>query len=292
MSRWTHIRGVIELVSEPYEFKKINAPKPTGMRTKDNDEAWDAYWKEKMSKAYYPNPDKQFVLTAPELIKGVNGPYLSIEAYEYSLPRAQKYIDEAFRVLPQGELGWHPAIKQDQYDSGSSSSCAHYKCQKQAYKKAVADLYKNNGWGEMDLDFVEECFGLTLNWVHHCNHIVIGIREDIRHCSGMEMLDKLQQFFKYLREHEIEIEDGYLEWQDEYEDDRIYSWRQSRVEPDHDVEYKFMIANYKTNKVIYSKTFKHKKDDKGQTDWEAWSRGEYDVEEYNPKNISLEWEEC
>ena len=265
MSRWTHISGSIELSSEPFEYKKINVPKPSYPRTKENDEAWSKYWDEVKKKAYYPYPEKQFVLGTPTFQDTFDHkPYTRIQVYEYSLPRAQKYIDKAFELLPYGEIGWKPAIKQDKYYCRTSSSCGEYDCQKKAFQKGVLDLYKDE-FSYMSFKDLEKLLKLDLTWIDHVGNIIIGIREDIRYCSGLEMMEGLEKFFVYLRKNGIDLESGYLEWYDEWNPAYIYAWRCSFI--DDDCEYKYMILDAKTNQVLYTRKHSYKKLDDGEDDF-------------------------
>lgn len=275
MSRWTHITGSIELSSEPFEYKKINVPKPSYPRTEENDEDWSKYWDELKKKAYYPYPEKQFVLGTPTFQDTFDHkPYTRIQVYEYSLPRAQKYIDEAFDLLPYGEVGWHPAIKQDKYDCRMSSSCGEYDCQKKAFQKGVLDLYEDEFAGISFKD-LEKLLKLDLSWIDHVGNIVIGIREDIRYCSGLEMMKGLEQFFAHLRKNGIDLESGYLEWYDEWDPDHIYALRCSTLFDD--CHYKFMILDTKTNQVLYTKKYDYKKLSDGERDY--WNNDRDFIEE-------------
>ncbi len=279
MSRWTHIRGGLELESSPFEYKKCKLSRPLGLRTKENDDDFRKYLNEKFNKAYYPFEEEQIKIGTPVYQDTFdNKPYLSVSMYEYSLPRARKYIDEAFGLLPQGEIGWHPSIYQDESHTTSSSSSASYKCTNNAYKKAILKAYNYSYYKSFSFKELEKCLHLKLNWVNHVSNIVVGIREDIRYCSGQEMLEGLEKFFKHLEENDIRIEDGYLEWQDEYEEDKIYAWRCSRLE--FDIEMKFMILDKKTNKILWQKLYKHKHlPNSDEIDWDAYINHEYDIVE-------------
>ena len=254
MSRWTHIRGGLELVSSPFEYRGKGDKKTP----------------------YYPYPEKQVRLSTPTP-DYCEDHGLEVTMYEYSLPRAKKYIDAAFAMLPQGESGIKYAIKQDDHDYCTSSSCFDYPCQKKAYHAALEKMYSADHGG-FDYKDIEKYFKISLFDLTEVHHMVLGIREDIRYCGGMEMLEALEKAFAYLEENEIDVEDGYLEWQDEYELDNLYSWRVSRVGPDYGVHHMFAVTNIKTNKIIYKKTYKYKVDKKGRIDYMA--KG-YDVVEEN-----------
>lgn len=246
MSQWTHIRGGLELRSSAYEYK------PT---------------KQRFNSAYYPFPEEQFKIGMPEIFdtgKGYSGLYF--EVYEYSLPRARKYIEEAFELLPQGECGFRYSIKQDKYDSHSSSGSFDYKCQYDTFKKTILKLYAEQHpyWSFKDL---EENFEVCAEWVKHVDGIIIGIREDLRYCDGVELLKALEKFFEYLEQNDVEVEDGYLEWQDEYKGGILFSWRKSRIGPE--AHHCFYITNINTNEIMYSKIYKRKRLPNGRIDWDA-----------------------
>ena len=280
MSQWTHIRGGFELRSTPYEQKKFTLEEPN---EKDG-EAWRK-WRIAWGKSFYlPYPEEQFKLSMPVLGWHYDETReetrtLDFRATLYSLPRARKYLDEAFKLLPQGEVGFRYSIKQDVYDSHSSCSGFMTPCLSKYYKDALTKMYHSEdffyNYDANDLFYLfnveKECS------VDEVDGIVIGIRDDIRYCSGDEMMHSLEEFFSYLIKNGIEVEDGYLEWEDEYEPEVIFAWRCSRLSAD--IAYQFMKLDAKTNKILYSKEYRYKKDEKGFIDWEACDRQEYDIVE-------------
>ena len=269
MSQWTHIRGGFELDSSAVEIdkSKIKNPKPKGPRTAENEKEFIAYWEDYKKSAYYPYPEEQFVLGTPTLQDTWEGKaYTRIQVYEYSLPRARKYIEEAFELLPQGEVGWHPSIKQDKYDCRASSSCSDFKCQQKAFEKGILNLYKDE-FPYMKFKELNKLLKFEIRWLDHITGIIIGIRDDIRYCSGKEMQEGLEKFFMYLDEHDITVEDGYLEWQDEWDDDHIYAWRKSRLSND---DHEFLLLDKKTNKILHSKIYRAKYN-------EDYSEKEYEI---------------
>lgn len=240
MSQWTHIRGGFELRSLPYEYKGKNPDTHYG--SKD---------------AYLPFPDEQMKLDPPTPVlrdKDKEKVGLSFEVSLYSLPRAKKYIEEAFKMLPYGETGWLYSISQQRYNSSMSSSSFDYPCEKKQFEKMILQMYDPEKIFSNYKEF-SHYYNMSLNWISYVTGIVIGVREDIRHCSGDELLEALEKFFLYLREHEIYVEDGYLEWDDEYISEYRYAWRSSRVFSD-DV-YSFMKIDKKTNKIIWKKTYNY-----------------------------------
>ena len=280
MSQWTHIRGGFELESPAVELDKCKIKKPGACRTKENDEEFDAYWQEVSKKAYYPFPDEQFKVGVPILIDGCfdGSHYIKIDAYEYSLPRARKYLKEAFEMLPQGELGWHYSILQDNTHCGCSSSYLELKCSQKAFKEKVLELYAKDGLYDcLNFKELEKYQKIKMGMIDHVHNFVIGIREDLRYCSGKELQEALEKFFMYLEQHDITVEDGYLEWEDEWDDNHIYAWRHSRIS--HDTQHEFLLLDKKTNKILHSKVYKWKEDEKGNVDWDAVDRHDYEIVE-------------
>lgn len=299
MSQWTHIRGGMQLESSPYEQKKFTLEEPD--KSKDED-AWYK-WRIAWGKSFYlPYPEEQFKLSMPGLgwycgkkkKDGTReeGRTLEFRAYLYSLPRAKKYLDEAFKLLPQGECGFRYSIKQDVYDGHSSCSGFMTPCLNKYYKDALTRMYHNED------SFYNYTADDLFKWFHvdkECSvesitGMVIGIRDDIRYCSGEEMMKGLEEFFKYLAEHDITVEDGYLEWEDEYEPDVRYAWRNSRLS--FGIEHQFLVLDKKTNKILKSKTYVHKRDENGKLDWKAYDNHEFDIiEEEFPDAIDQKLEE-
>ena len=247
MSQWTHIRGGFELISTPYELK---GKKNTKYGSKD---------------VYLPFPEEQMKVLAPlpsYYYKEGAKPQLDFKAYIFSLPRARKYIEKAFKLLPQGESGWAYSIGQNISQYSSSSSTFHHLCDEKAFKNAITKMYQcDDEWESRDYKDLSKNIDIDLSWVDHVNGITIGVREDIRDCSGEEMLEGLEKFFKYLYENDIYVEDGYLEWEDEYltwneNNHYYYTFRKSRISDDYDVRFEFSKVDYDTNKILWKKTYK------------------------------------
>ncbi len=282
MSRWTHIKGALELSATPYEVKPNKLVKPERANFNSEEEWRDAYfdWRRKIHKYYYlPYPEEQFKITTPRMLTRFRKPtkkdpsetetVLHVdEAFVYSLPRAKKYLDEAFALLPEGEVGFRYAAKQDCYDYSSStwSSEFEFPCLKEYYKKALEKLYYNEGhWSRYTFDDLRKYQKIDPACsVADVNDIIIGIREDLRYCSADEMQEGLEKFFKYLEEKEISINDGYLEWEDEWDEGYIYCWRYNRR--DWKYSHQFLKLDAKTNAIVHSKTWVYKLDEDGYPD--------------------------
>ena len=296
MSQWTHIRGGLELVSTPYEMKKapksLTEPKRENFETDEAfEKAHDKYRWEEKKLLYFPYPEEQFKLDMPKPgmtydKKKKNGkreeyPTINFSAKIYSLPRARKYIEEAFKLMPQGECGFRFSL--DQIATDCSSSCGGFMvpCEYKAYQDAITRLYKSdNPWDSYTYEDLRTWFHIKDECsVDSVNHILVGIRDDIRYCSAQEVQKGLEKVFKYLEEHEISVEDGYLEWQDEYEPDYIYAWRNSRLS--WGISHQFLKLDKNTNTVVHSKTWAVKRDENGKRmhdeDWnDIWEVVEKD----------------
>ena len=290
MSQWTHIRGGLELVSGPYEERKPKKPLVEPKREDfETEEAFkDAHAKyrwEERKLCYFPYPEEQFKLTMPipattytwhgKDRKRKDHRSIQVKAYVYSLPRAKKYIEEAFKLMPQGELGFRYSLDQNVYDSSSSSSGFWMPCEYKTYKEAINRMYKHdNYFDNYTYDDLRKWFHIDDDCsVEHVNHILVGVRDDIRYCCADDVQEGLEKMFAYLAEHGIGVEDGYLEWQDEYDPDHIYAWRHSRL--GFSISHQYLTLDKKTNKVIHSKTWVRKKDAK-YDDEDKWDIVEKD----------------
>lgn len=252
MSQWTHIRGSLELRSNPYEYK--------GNKT---DECWED------KKIILPFPEEQMKIAPAtpttiykydkdgRTIKDSGKPGLEFRAYLFSLPKMKKYITEAFKMLPQGESGLCYSLYQDMSMVGSSSSGFNHSCEEKAFKNQLSKIYTSSGWYEgFPYKYLTDMFGMTLDWIEHVNAVLVGIRDDIRYCSGEELLEGLEKAFLYLLDNDIKIEDGYLEWEDEYTNDQfLYAWRRSRVSPNFRELFGFYKLDRATNRILWSKTY-------------------------------------
>ena len=144
MSQWTHIRGCLELVSNPHEFKGKNPNVKFGSKA-----------------AYLPYPEEQVKISAPRPYSYLNDKnevvqQLDFRCYIFSLPRAKKYIEEALEMIPQGESGLKYSIHQDIEMSMSSSSEFDYPCDEKAFKAAVEKMYTGSSFTTYTFEELEE----------------------------------------------------------------------------------------------------------------------------------------
>ena len=117
MSEWTYVRGCLELGSSPFEVNKDFTQEDPKREDFDTDEAYDKavedYRRAYHKAIYLPYPEEQFKLGAP--IIGHQGKDSAIRfdgTAIYSLPRAKPIIEEAFKLFPQGELGFRYSLDQ------------------------------------------------------------------------------------------------------------------------------------------------------------------------------------
>lgn len=280
MSQWTHVQGCLLLSSEPFEFKKIKVERPT--KRKGNEEAWAKWVGAYRKSAYLPYPEEQFKMSVPVLTDKYNyqnkkESYLNIERITlYSLPRARKYIEEAFKLLPYGETGFTYAIKQDWTNCRSSSSNLDYPCLKTYLKEAVNKLYNDkNYFYSHTYDSLKKYNKLDDEpWVDYVNEIVIGIVEDLRYCSAQDLEEGLEKFIKYLESNKIDISGGMLEFVDEWEKNTKHVFRACEYEG-----YTFETIDTTTNKVIKIKTYSYPLDDKGLIDFDEFEKSGWIIKE-------------
>ena len=259
MSRWTHIKGVLELDASPYELKKsVSKPKLSDYKPEEFKEALDKYRKKVRRLIYLPYPEEQFKLSPalPSVSWGKkksDGTYekfhtIEFEAYIYSLPRARKYIEEAFLLMPQGESRLRYSLDQKSCDHRSSSSCFDFNCEKEAYKAAINKMYSfDDPWQSNDYNSLRSIYKIDDECTKHSvNSIIVGVRDDIRWCDGVSLMAGLKQALDYMEKHEIRPEEGYLEWRDEYLPEYRFYWRiENWVQ-------EYSIVNLKENKTVYS----------------------------------------
>lgn len=279
MSQWTHIRGGMELISSPYEMKpmpkSLVEPKKEDFETEEAfEKAYDEYRAKVRKLYYYPYPEEQFKLEMPrpgysygkKKKNGKREEYHTVEfeAKVYSLPRAKKHIEAAFDLMPQGELGFRYCYDQNANDCSSSCSGFMMPCQYKAYQDALTRMYKSeDAWHSYTYEQLRKYWHIREECsIDSVSHIVVGIRDDIRYCSAQDVQEGLELVFKYLDEHDIDVEDGYLEWQDEWDPDYIYAWRKSRL--DFSISHQFLKLDRRTNEVVHSKTLVAKRDLNGK----------------------------
>ena len=288
MSQWTYIRGCMELSCSPFE-SRYKVPQPFSIfkdLNEEEKEVWYAWVKKWRDGLYLPYPQEQFKITTPRLLTRYKKPtkkdpsdnetvLFCDECFVYSLPRAKKYLDEAFKLLPQGEVGFRYAIKQDCWDYTSSVfGMFEEKCLKKYYKDAIDKLYYNeNHWERCTFEELVKWQKLNKECtVNNVNSMVIGIVESLRYASSDEVRSGLEEFFQYLRDHDFDIENVMLEWVDSYEYNLRHTCRKDGAFED----IVFETINTETNQVIYRKTFYYPKDEKGFTN--------YDCSEYDEKH--------
>lgn len=273
MSQWTYVRGCLELDSISHEFK---------------------HNKRNSKNAYLPFPDEQMKINPPTVFHGEKESFLQFAVSIYSLPRARKYIEEAFEFLPSGEhLVLSHAISQSDSNCWSSSSDFHFECDRKEFEKKILNMYEKKVRyieEEKRLKHLKSILNFEPYLVKDVSGIIVGIRDDIRYCSGEELLEGFEKFFTHLHENNIDIIDGYLEWEDSYQhfsdNPYYYCWRYSTLSSSIDEYFSFYRIDKKTNKILWKKTYMRpykiviSEDGKEEKHFDCDSK-EFIIEEYN-----------
>lgn len=280
MSDWTYVRGVMELSCSPYENKyKVPCPFTSFKNLSEEDEKVLESWRRKYNKGkYLPYPEEQFKITTPMMINRYKKPkkkdgsdnnewdlYVR-QAYVYSLPRARKYLDEAFKLLPQGECGFEYAIKQS-YQDGNSTMCYsgsfdYDPCLYKYYKDAINKLYKcDDSWCSYTFEDLVKYQRLDKAChVSFAKSMTLGIMQSLRWCDCDEFEKGLENFFQYLRDNDFSIENVLLEWHDTYG----YLYKCNCYANYEDIVFEHYNQG---DKLIYRKTYYYPKDENGFIDY-------------------------
>ena len=290
MSEWTYVRGGLEFACSPFEIKEdFNEvePKPKDFETEEAyEEAVDKYRDAYHKAIYLPFPKEQFKLGAPiigcvyDKTKKKKKDKFGFMVYPekpalrfdgtviYSMPRAKPILDEAFKLFPQGELGFRYTLEQTSVDSNSSTSGFIHDCLFEYYHDAITEAYKNfeSGWyTQWDFDKLNEYVKVEEDCHYDvASEIICGVMTSLRWATANEVAESLEKFITYLREHEISISHGYLEWFDSYcmLGDEKYRWA-FRVGQWHN-EYDIMKLDWETNKIIWKRSYVHPKKEDGK----------------------------
>lgn len=270
MSRWTHVRGVIEVSSTPYELKDFNLKEPRKEDFENENDFKDVYWKyrgELDKKLYLPFPEDQFKFEKYPNCQEWNNHKLYFTANIYSLPRAIKYIEKACNLLPSNEFGFiKHSVDQNDTDSSTWIGDLDVPCLKNIYEKAVVDLFSKqqkysstsfsglkhyfNALEEPSITFesIQEHYNISSSCsINYIENITITIKDDLRRCSGEQFKEGFIKFLHYLASHEIFPVDGYIEWEDEYDVNKRYAWRKSCSGYGY---MSFFTLNAHTNEII------------------------------------------
>ena len=283
MSQWTYVRGCMEVSCSPYE-NKFKEPIPYSL-TKDLTEeekvVWHNWRKKWLKGLYLPYPEEQFKITTPRMISRYHKPtkkdpseiqwnLFVDDAFLYSLPRAKPILDEAFKLLPQGEVGFRYAVKQDCWDYSSTSFCGggfETPCLAKYYKNALEKLYYNEGhWSQYSYEELVKYQKLDQGCsVVNVNAMTIGIVESLRYASAQEVEEGFEKFFTFLREHEFDIDNVLLEWNDNYEEGIYHRLDKGGQFDDLIIE----TIDSKTQKVLRRKTYYYPQDEDGIIDYDS-----------------------
>ena len=246
MSRWIHINGSLVLTGSVYE-------------TKVNE-------KTKKVTKYIPFPQEQIKVHSPDIMFDKNGnEQISWSVIEYSLPRCKPIIEEAIKLLPQTETGYiHYVLGQDKSNVDfSSMNSDHFSLSEETEFERQINLFYNIDAYDKESSYyrlLKKEKRLKIWAVERCTRFTLSLNDDIRYCSGYKLLDSLEKFFDKLASHNINLFQGYLEWNDEYESDFIFALRQEPYKA-----LKYMLLDRKDNHIIAYKQIEYKWNDKEKT---------------------------
>ena len=304
MSEWTYVRGGLELSSSPFEVDKnfnMVSPKRKDFNSdKEYENAVEEYRTAYHNAVYLPYPEEQFKLGSPILghtydySKKPKKNKFGYKVYPekkcitfdgtaiYSLPRAKPIIEEAFKLFPQGELGFRYVLDQKAEDSASSMSGFMHKCLYEYYHNAINKMYKEfshtyaNDW---DYETLSKYIGIEEDCSYDCiNEIICGISISLRYATADEFYHCLLEVINYLTEHDIEINHGYLEWHDSYT--YYQGYRYAFRTGSWFGEYDIMKLDLKTNKILWKHSHMHpKKQGSNKTDFDKFIDIEEDFKE-------------
>lgn len=302
MSEWTYVRGCLELDSSPFEVdKNFNCVSPKRKDFNSDEEfenAVEVYREAYHNAIYLPYPEEQFKLgapivgTCPDYTKPKKKNKYGFETYLekrcikfdgtliYSLPRARPIIEEAFKLFPQGELGFRYSLDQNENDSTSSISGFMHKCLFEYYHNAIDKMYAsfNHDWkSTWNFEDLDKYIGVEEDCGYGCvGEIICGINTSLRCATADEVYHSLLKVIAYLNENDIEIPHGYLEWNDSYTSYKGYRYA---FRTGYWIgEYDIMKLDLKTNKIIWKRSHVHPKIGK-KTDFDTFVDIEENIEE-------------
>lgn len=239
MSQWTHIRGGLEFSGRPYEREETGDPKKPRLRL--------------------PFPEEQVTLLPPEAgirsrPDGSKHAVLEFSSVVWSFPRCKPIIDRAAKAfLPHGEGMLEYSLARPQSHLGSSGNYFHFEDSEAEFKRQIREAYREPLTGTLwSFEQLEEWNGIELQSEYISPRILFTVRDDVRYCSADDMTLSLERFLFFLHGMGIDVEDGYLEWEDEYDPRHRYAFRNSRIKFSDDGA--FLVLDAKTNLVVASKT--------------------------------------
>lgn len=295
MSQWTYVQGCLYLSLEPYELKPIKVPQVRRPEDPEKEpeqyKAWLKWRRAYLKSAYLPYPEEQFKINVPTMLtrcckKSKKHPegketVLHTHVKIYSLPRARKYLDEAFAMLPQGECGFNYAVRQGIGDSYSGCSDFDFNCYYKYFKNAIDKLYYNDDYFYCyTFEDLVKYQGLDKScWVDNVDGMTIGIYNPLRWSSAKEVQEGFEKCIEYLLDKGFDICSGYLEWTDNFEYNNPLR-HTLRVDGKFD-GYRFETFEINTNKLVYRKIFKVPEDENGLCDFDKLEKDGYVItEEY------------
>lgn len=197
MSRWTHVIGAFRFNTDPHVFTKDKNGNIT---------------------AELPYPDEQFILKPPSL--GEN--CLKFDVSLYSLPKVKPLFEKFSKeFLPHGEFGLTYFLNQQKNDHRSSSNHMDYSCDEEIFEEKLTKLYEDSPLYRINRQLFE------VGWIDTCSDFTFTVDDDIRWCSGYQLMAAFERLFAELSKEEIWLDNGCIEWFDEYESDLVFSIRKS-----------------------------------------------------------------
>ena len=234
MSRWVHIFGTLRFTSPVFNKKHR-----------------------------LEFPDEQFkVEPIPDIWPKDNGDgFVSYHrVIEYSLPYCKKFIDHAMSLLPSGESNViNYNAFQNKSDIRSGSSDFDYPQEKQLFQEKLLELYE---YEDTTFRTLQKYRNVKLDMVDRATDISLAISDDVRYCDAKKMFDGLNEALDYLETNEISCEDGYLQFKDEYVEDKYMFAVRFRYDEKYRSCVEFLVLDAKTNAVIewYRRTRIYDKD--------------------------------
>ena len=303
MSEWTYVRGALEFSCSPFELKKGFKERDIKREDFKTEEEYDAAVEEQNvayhKAVYLPYPEEQFKLGAPIVtevpdrtqpkVKGHDGrmlyPDKSVIGFNgtviYSLPRAKPILEKAFRLFPQGELGFRYTLEQREVDANSSVGGFIHPCLYKYYHDAITKAYSNfsSPYGEKwTYEELVRYIGVEEDCQYECaSNIICGVFASLRDATAEMVYESLISFLKFLEEREIDVY-GYLEWYDSHS--AWAGYRYAYRSGSWTGEYTIMKLDFKTNKIIWKLEHKHpKKSDRDMIDFDTFVDVETTVEQ-------------
>lgn len=169
---------------------------------------------------YSKNTDGEYVIKYPKeqgrIIKArkwcKEDPIL-VDMEIVSMPIVKRIVKPLIeKILPQGECGLTYYLNQRRGDYVTSRSYFKDDTEKEIFewlcKKRFGDKYN-------DKDY-------KLGWIQQNDRFALTIDDDIRDCSGDDLYNAFMELLFAFDKEEITIDDGVMEWRDEWNSELVY----------------------------------------------------------------------